>query len=223
MSITHDKVYRQTYRVADASLDRYELYLGEDAIPDFDASDQPVATSLTLPFNYSPDPADSDDTKLLYIVVRKRSQYDLLSTNQHPTIIEIDDLGDEQLGPLTAPEILRVIDCLSGSVIVSARYPRDVDENEADTWDVYAELGIDPDPDTDTPLATVQMGTPGVDFMITQELESLTPGALYHVMVVVRREDESGSGEIGESAVTQHTLAVTYDVDAGEASAYSGS
>ena len=222
MSITHDKVYRDSYRVADDSLNRYELYVGEDALPDFDSSDQPVATSATLPFSYTPDPADSALTKVLNIVVRKRNQFNLLSHNQYPTLIEIDDMGDEELGPLSAPEILRVTDETNGEIVVTARYPRDVDQNEADTWEIYVELGVDPDPDLDTPVATVTMGLPGVEYSLRQVIDELTPGSTYHVMVVVSRSEESGDGVVGESAVIQHTLAETYDIDAGEASMFSG-
>jgi hypothetical protein len=222
MSVERNKVYRQSYRVADDSLDRYELYVGEDQMPDFDASDQPVATSSSLPISYAPDPADSGQTKVLYCVTRKRSKYNLLSHNQHPTLIEIDDLGEEQLGPITDPEILNVIDSTTGAVIINAQYPRDVDQNEADTWDIYAKLGADPDPDLDTPVETFAMGTPGVAFMMTKKITGLTAGSTYHFVVVARRQEESGDGEYGESAVVQHTLAVTYDVDGGETTAFSG-
>ena len=217
MSITHDKVYRQTYRVADASLDRYELYLGEDTMPDFDGSDQPVATSLTLPFTYTPTPPGAGLTKQLNCVVRKRNQYNMLSFNQHPTILTIDDAGEEELGPITDPEILDIVDGVTGEIIVIARYPRDVDTNEADTWEVFAETGSYPDPDLDTPKATVSMGKPGADYRLHQSITGLTAGAEYNVLVVALRAEESGAGERGESAIEQHTLAQTYTIDAGEA------
>jgi len=217
MSITHDKVYRQTYRVADDSLNRYELYVGEDALPDFDASGQPVATSASLPFTYEPTPADPGQTKQLYCVVRKRNQYNMLSFNQHPTILTIDDAGEEELGPITDPEILDIVDGVTGEIIVIARYPRDVDTNEADTWEVFAETGSYPDPDLDTPKATVSMGKPGADYRLHQSITGLTAGAEYNVLVVALRAEESGAGERGESAIEQHTLAQTYTIDAGEA------
>ena len=222
MSILREKEIRQSYRVADDSLDRYELYVGEDAMPDFEASDQPVATSSTLPVSYVPDPADSGLTKILYCVVRKRSKYNLLSHNQHPTLVEINDLGEEELGPLSVPEITDVVDGASGEIIVFARYPRNVDQHPADLWEVYAEIGVDPDPDVDTPQATVAMSQLGVDSRLRQSLTGLTPGEVYHVMVVVSRSVESGDGEVGESLVTQHTAEETFDIDAGEASMFAG-
>jgi hypothetical protein len=213
--VTWSKAFRQHYRVADDSLNRYELYLEEDQLPDFDASTQPVATSTSLPFSYSPDLPESSDTKELWAVVRKRNEFDLLSLNLHPTIIEIDSVGEEELGGMSSPEILRVVDGENGQIIVFARYPYGVDRNEADTWELYATDGIDPDPDVDEILDTESFGAPAADYLWRGVGDGLTSGSTYHVMVVVRRSEESGNGEIGESAVTQFTLAETYDLDEG--------
>jgi len=207
------KVFQQHYRVADDSLDRWELYLEEDQLPDFDASDQPVATSTSLPFSYSPALPGSPDVKELWAVVRKRSKYDLLSFNLHPTILTIDSGGEEELGELTDPEILQVFDGDAGEIIVFARYPYGVDRNEADTWELYAEDGVDPDPDVDTVRDTGAFGAPGADYLWRASATGLTPGSTYHVMVVVRRSEESGSGEDGRSTVSQITLAQTYDLE----------
>lgn len=217
---THTRALRQIYRVADNSLSRYELYVGEDVMPDFGGVGQPVATETSLPVSWTPTPPGAGTLKL-YAVTRKRNKYNLLSHNQHPTIVEIDDTGDEVLGPLTAPEILRVLDRESGELIVQARYPRGIDRNEADTWELYVEAGIDPDPDLDSPVATADFAQPGADWMWKIIEDSLTPGTTYHVMVVVKR-DGDGSGERGESAVTEHVAAETYDIDAGDASLFGG-
>lgn len=222
MSIQHDKTYRQTYRVADSVQDRYELYVGEDQMPDFDASDQPVATSSSLPFNYTPDSADSGQTKVLYCVVRKRNRFGLLSHNQHPTLVEIDDQGEEVLGPLSTPEIIRVVDRDSGEIVVHARYPLG-DRDPADTWDVYVKTGSAPDPDVDDPVATADVGLPGVDYILSQAIDGLTPGSTVYVVVVVRRDSESGDGRIGESTATAHTLAITVDIDEEQTLMHGGS
>ncbi len=209
---TFTKTYRQYYRVKDSSLDVYEMYVGEDTVPDFDASDQPVASG-SLPLSYSPPLPGSGDTTQLNVVVRKRNAYDLLSFNQHPTIVEIDSLGEEVLGPISDPEILNVLDEEEGAITVLARYPQGIDRNEADVWDVYVKLGSDPVVGVDSPVASQVFGKPGVDYRLHQVVESLTPGSTYHVMVVTRRSSESGDGEYGESAVVQHVVAQTYDMD----------
>jgi len=217
---THEKNLRQTYRVADDSLEKYELYVGEDAMPEFDGIGQPVETSATLPFSWTPVPPGAG-TLQLWAVTRKRNKYDLLSHNQHPTIIEIDDNGDEVLGPLSDPEILRVLDGDSGEIIVFARYPIDVDRDPADTWELYVEAGIDPDPDIDVAVATASFGGPWSDHHWRIAEDGLTPGTVYHVLVVVKRDGDT-TGEYGESAVTEHTAAEAYDLDEENTSLFGG-
>lgn len=221
--VTWSKSFAQHYRVADDSLDRWELYLDEDQLPDFDASDQPVATATSIPFTHALDLPESAVTKEFWAVVRKRSRYDLLSFNLHPTIITVGSEGDEELGEIKAiPEITRVVDGESGQIIVFARYPYGVDRNEADTWELYATDGIDPDPLTDPILATESFGAPAADYLWRAEADSLTPGSTYHVMVVVRRSEESGDGEEAQSTVVQFTLAETYDIDGSTAWLFGG-
>ena len=209
---THTKAYRQKHRVANDSLERYELYVGEDAMPDFEGVGQPVKTSASLPFTWSPTPPGVGTTKL-YAVTRLRNKYNMLSLNQHPTIIEIDTAGDEVLGPLSDPEILQVMDSeTAGEIIVIARYPRDVDRDEADTWNLYVKLGADPVVGVDSPVSTASFGIPaGVDYAWRITEDSLTPGATYHIRVTVTR-DGDGTGEYGDSGVTQHEVADTYDI-----------
>jgi len=219
---THTKTYQQSYRVADTTLEQFELYVGEDTEPDFDASDQPVASGASFPISWTPSTPGSGTTIKLYAVTRKRNRYDLLSHNQYPTIIEIDDLGEEELGPITDPEILDVIDVVSGEIKVFSRYPLGVDRNEADTWELYVEEGVDPDPDNDTPVVTEVFDGPLAEYNWTAIVDGLTPGLVYHCMVVVRRSVDSGDGEYGESAVIEHTVAEIYNIDAEDASLFGG-
>jgi len=213
---TYYKTYRQDYRVADDSLAKYELYAGEDEMPDFDHSLQPVATSATLPFDWTPDLPDSGSTTQLYLVVRRRNKYDMLSHNRYPTIIEIDELGDEVLGPLTNPEIENIADGATGAIIVHARYPWGIDRDPADQWEIYVKQGVDPDPDVDNPTAVEAFGRFGIDYRLHKTISGLTPGATYHVLVAVIRSDDSDGGR-GESAVSQHTTAEAVDLDPDDA------
>jgi len=217
------KAFRQGYRVADDSLSRWELYLDEDQLPDFDASDQPVATSAILPFTHSPALPESADTKEFWAVVRKRNKFGLLSLNLYPTIIEIDSGGDEEDGPLSSPEIMRVVDGENGQIVVFGRYPYGVDRHEADTWELYAVEGMIPDPDVDPILDTGTFGAPAADYRWKAIAGGLTPGSSYYVKLVVRRSEESGGGEEAESGSTIHTLAEVYDIDDGNAWVFGGS
>lgn len=217
--ITHDKVYRQAFRAADDSLDGYELYLGEGQMPDFEDSTQPVDTSPTLPFAYPPPTPSSGQTLDLYLVTLKRDRFDLASFNQYPTILTLNDLAEEEPGPLSVPEIRRVIDTQIGEIAVYCLYPYGVDRNEADAWEVFVEDGVDPDPETDTPVATGTLTRVGADYQwrATVSESWFTPGLVLHIMAVVYRSEDSADSELGESIVTQHTLADTIDLDPLEA------
>ncbi len=218
---TWRKVYGQGYRVANDSLALYELYLGEDAMPDFAGVGQPVETSATLPLTHTPSLPGAGLTTVLHIITRRRNRYGLLSHNQHPSLIEIDEFGEEVLGPITDPEILRIFDGDEGEIIVTARYPRDTDRNPADTWELYVEAGVDPDPDVDTAKSTIAFGMAGgVDWNWRVSCDSLTPGTVYHVMVCAVRDGDADYR--GESAVVQHTVAEMYDIDAGGADLFGG-
>lgn len=216
----YERVYRQVYRVADASLERWELYLGEDAMPDFEDGGQPVATATSLPFTHSVTPPGSGTT-VLYAIVRKRNAYGLLSFNQHPKLREIDTNGDEVLGPLTAPELARVLDgTVVGGLQAWARYPWEGDRNPADYWELYAESGVDPDPDTDTPVYMAAMGIPGGAGIPWHGMaDGLIPGTTYHVAVAVRR---SADNAYALSSVIQITIAEVYDLDANDTTIFGG-
>lgn len=216
----YGKTYDQIYRVADDSLEQYEMYLGEEAMPDFDDSTQPVATSATLPFDYTPTPPGSGDTTQLYIVIRKRNKFNLVSLNQWPIILEIDELGEEVLGPLTDPEILKIRNDATGQIKVTARYPSGVDQWSADTWELFAKAGSDPDPDIDSPNV-VKAFNPllGTDYVIHETITGLTPGIEYHIMATVIRSDDS-DGERGISSVSTFTPAETVNLDEEDAGIY---
>lgn len=216
----HTKAYRQGYRVADDSLERWELYVGQDAMPSFEAYDQPVATGTSLPVSWPVPVPGAGETITLYVVARKRNKYNLLSHNQHPTLIEIDETTAESYGPLTAPSIIRVMDGnAAGALMVNARYPYGEDRNEADTWELYAEDGVDPDPNTDTAVATAAFGIAAGEYTWRPTVTGLTPGSTYHVMVVVRRTVDDATAQ---SAVTQFQLAEAFDLNALEMDVFAG-
>ena len=218
---TYSKVIRQTYRVADDDVANFELYVGEDAMPDFDAVGQPVATSATLPITWTPTPPGAGTLKL-YCVTRQRNKYNMLSFNQHPTIVEIDTAGDEVLGPLSTPEIEKVFDRAVGEIVVNARYPYGVDRNEADTWSLYVKTGSAPVPGVDSPVATESFGKAWSDYFWRISEDGLAANTLHYIVVTVSRDGDP-SGVIGESDVTQHTTAATPNIDSELATLFGGS
>lgn len=216
---THVRVYRQAYRVANTDLETLELYAGYDAMPDFDDVAQPVATGD--PINWTPTYPGAGLTTILHLVVRKRNRYNLLSFNQHPRLIEIDENGDEVLGPLTPPELVKVLDGSSaGALQAWVRYAYEGDQNPADVWELYAEIDADPVVGVDTPVATEAMGASGNSLVPWRAtVEALTTGETYHIMAVVKR---TADGAYEQSDVLQHTIAVVYDVDEGDLSVFVG-
>lgn len=215
----HLRVYRQGYRVAEDALARWELYLGYGAMPDFDVA--PAATGTTLPIVFTPTYPGAGLTTILHAVVRESNAFGLLTFNQYPALLEIDENGAEVLGPITEPELARVLDGAAvGGLQVWARYPHEGDRNPADQWELYAEVGADPVVGVDTPVLTAAMGITGAGRVPWHGVaEGLTPGAAYHVKVVGRRLADDA---YAESSVLQITLAVVYDLDAGEAAVFAG-
>lgn len=206
------QVYQQGFRVADTAFDLFELFVGEDVSPDFNASGQPVATSATLPFSFTPTLPPSGSTKTLHIVVRKRSKYDLQSFNVFETLIVLDSAGIEQPGAVTAPFDIQVYDDALGVARVVAKYLSSDDSSPADTWEIYAQEGLDPVPGTDTPAVTQTMSFLGEESMISAVVSGFTPGAVLHVIVCAVRASDTTRGC---AAVVLHTLAVSLDLTDG--------
>lgn len=213
----HTRVYRQGYRVADASLATLELYAGYGAPPDLDAA--PEATGD--PILWNPTLPGAGDTTVLHLVVCERNAYGLRSFNQQPKLIEINEFGEEELGPITGPELVRVLDgSAAGALQAWMRYPYEADRNPADYWELYVSLGTDPVPGVDAPAATAIMGIAG-GLNVTKRLAvfGLTAGATYYVLAAVRRSTDDLRAS---SAVQQITLIPTYAVDATSVDMFAG-
>lgn len=196
------QTYEQGFRVADDSYDLYELYVGEDGPVDFGASGQPVATSPTLPFSWTPTPPGVG-TKVLHIVVRKRNKYDLVGFNVYETIKVIDSAAEEELADVSAPIDLNVLDWESGYIRILARYMAIEDPDPADAWEVYAKEGSAPVPGTDTP-STPTMVVLGASAGVQVTAGPFTPGATVHVIVVAKRTSDTNRGV---SETVEHVMA----------------
>lgn len=204
------------YRVADSTLDRYELYVGEDQAPDFLASDQPVATSATLPFTHTLTPPASGTTRF-HCCVRKRNQYDLLSFNQGCTIFEIDSDGAEELGPLTAPVRAKALSAPNSTVLAAASY-LGVDRYPPDRWQVWAKEGSDPVPGVDSPV--LDQAFSELQFQsLLGSLGAFTPGSTVHVLIGVTRDED---GEVATAAVVQHVVPLADALSADDSAVFGG-
>lgn len=215
---THTRVYRQRYHVEEAARERWELYVGIGAAPDLDGS--PVATGTTSPVMWNPPLPDPGETSVLHIVVLRRNAFDLTDFNCSATLIEINEDGNEVLGPLTPPTLTRALDSSTeGGLQVWAMYAEQNDRNPADYWDLYATAGAAPTVGLDAPVLTDSMGVGNGQSVPWRGAVTLIPGATYYVMVVVRR---SLDGTTAQSGVVEITLASLFDIDADSVTVFGG-
>lgn len=204
------------YRVADSSYDRYELYVGEDALPDFDDSAQPVATNATLPFTYALTPPPPSGSTVFYCVVRKRNKYNLLSHNQWCQTFEIESDGTEILGPLSAPGNPKALPAPGSEVIACASYIAP-DRYQANRWMVWAKEGSDPVPGVDVELVDQEFKSGGGSQFLQVNLGSFTPGSIVHILVGVERDEDS---ELTTADVILHTIPAVAEVSEEDSSAW---
>ena len=209
--IEYFQTYQQGFRIADASLDLYELYAGEDASPDFTASGQPVATSPTLPFNWTPTPPGAG-TKVLHLVVRKRNPYNLLSFNVGETLLEIDTGSTEVLLDVTPPLDVRAYETISLSVKVVSKYDSSADPNPADTFEIYAKVGSDPVIGVDAPVFSGVMEFLGIESMLSEIIGTYTAGDVVHIIVAALRTSDTNRGA---AAAIQYTIPASLDLTNG--------
>ena len=194
------------YRVGNAALDRYELYVGVDELPDFGAA---PAASGALPLSTALAPGHRH-----YYAVRKRNAFDLASFNTLCESKVIDGDGEEVVTVLSDPAVLSMTSTAGGEVSIALRYADLVDEVAGDTWRLYVTSdGTDPDPETDepedTPIRQTGLARPQIEN--TLRLGPYAYGATVKVIARVyssELEAESGS-------TTVHSVTVTTQVPVG--------
>jgi hypothetical protein len=188
---------RDWHRVASAASDRYELYIGTDALPDLTAD--PDETFASLPHTTAAGllPTPVSGTATYYIVVRKRNAYGLLSQNVYARRIIVGDDGQEDVPSPSDPSTLAVDAATAtaigaGKIKITARYEyaRDGD-NKADKWALYITSdGTDPDPATDTPVL-VSVSTLQRTAALNYTTDAYANGTTVKVLVRLRRTSDS--------------------------------
>ncbi len=135
------------YRIADNSLDRYELYRGVDEEPDLEG--EPDETFVELPYVTSVEPSAE-----LHLVTRRRNKYNLVSLNITSWKIKTDADGQFIIPDPDAPLDVNITPAAGATGYVTAQYLFDDDDEYAAThWLIYfTDDGSDPNPDVDEPV-----------------------------------------------------------------------
>lgn len=148
------------HRIAENALAAYELYKGEDAMPDYDAA--PWETFTGSPHETAALDLPPSGNRTYYFVLRLRNAHDLQSQNYYGEpeasdaswTVTIDSAGAVVAVSPTSPQDVAIEPAAAGAVRITATYNYAGDgTNAADTWLIYlTSNGVDPDPAVDTPV-----------------------------------------------------------------------
>lgn len=197
---TYSGEARGWYRVADATLSGYRVYLGVDGAG-FDFAGEAYATGATLPIVLDAlDPAHAYE-----VVTRYRNAYGLESQNaQAQYAFELDGDGLIVLERPSAPFSVSAAAGAGGVIEVRASYDYRSDGDTAgDTWLVYVtDTGVDPDPSSDTPVE-VALRQSGAAAELVYATSAFADETEVRVLVRVRRTvGENTADSLNTAAVT---------------------
>lgn len=204
------------YRIADAAQDQYEVWVGEDVVPDLSAAADATG-ALTLSVAVA---SPVSGTKDINVTTRKRNDIGLLSQNSAYETITIDSGGNDVTKVLSTPTGLTLTAQPASEILLEAVYAAGTDASPADTWNVYlTTTGVDPDISTDTPTqytmaasgspgdidGSFPVGATGDSFYLSEIVGPYNWGD--DVRVIVTAERSSDSEESAGTPVVQHTVA----------------
>ena len=205
--------------VEEDALERYELRVGLDALPDLTADPDETFTSSphTSTLTLTPDTEH-------FLVVSRRNSRDQVSHRLPATRIRLDGSADEIAVAPSAPHAEAFAAGLGGTFTLQAAYYHSLDsaESRADTWLIYLRTnGTDPDPSIDTPTE-VAMGTAddgsGVE-VLAWTSGSYSGGTTGKVLVRVRRDadtiDSESSAILTAVAVAANAASMDAELHAG--------
>jgi len=188
------------FRVADTTLDRYELFVGVGSTPS--TSGTADETSTTLPFTYTIPGAGT-----YHLVTVKRNKYGLITMVGQEKVITIASGGAEVLADPSAPTNVTLTALSGGKVRVQAdyAYQSDAENVRADTWLVLSKVGSDPVPGVDSPVLTQTHYR--IDWI--EQLDYITDAyadaADVHIIVGVQRSSDSVATYAAAVTVTAET------------------
>lgn len=203
------------HRLADDTLTAYELYKGQDAMPDYAAAPWETFTSsphLTAALSLPP-----SGNRTYYFVLRRHNAHDLQSQNYYGEpqasdaswTVTIDSAGAVVTVSPMSPTDVAIEPAAAGAVRITASYNYTGDgTNAADTWLIYlTSNGVDPDPAVDTPVE-VTMTLSGALANLDYTSSVYADGLTIKTLVRARR---SGTPDVDSPNVDIHST--TSDTD----------
>lgn len=188
------------FRVADTTLDRYELFVGVGSTPS--TSGTADETSATLPFTYTIPGAGE-----YHLVTVKRNKYGLITLVGQETVITIASGGAEVLADPSAPTSVTLTALAAGKIRVQADYgyQSDAENVRADEWVVLAKVGSDPTPGVDSPV--LEQAHYRIDWI--EQLDFITDAFNdaddVHIIVGVKRSTDSVATYAAAVTITAET------------------
>lgn len=174
--VQHDK---GVHRIADTSIESYELFYNFGSAPDLTGA--PWETFSSLPHTTAVITGEG----LHYFVLRFRHRWNLLSQNITTTIIELDGSDNEIVrAPSDARDVTIAARANATALVTAQYYYYEDGTRQADQWLVYVtDDGVDPDPDVDTPTVVAMDKADGIAKL---ELTTAAFDDLDTVKVIVR-------------------------------------
>lgn len=177
------------FRVAVTATAQYELFVGENQIPD--QSGTPDESFSSLPHTTT---LELGTATTNYIVTRFRNQYNLVCEPTEHRVITIDGSGNLATDPPSAPDSIRIDALPDGKFQVRAAYylASDLLAQQADTWLIYITFdGSTPDPSSDTPVevSIVDLGNGAA--LLDYSTASQSNGTVGKVIVRTQRSGDS--------------------------------
>lgn len=186
------------YRAEELSKQGYLIYIGYGALPDLSLPANAFSPALPTSVPITPPEVGTEE---IFVVVRSRNSYGLVSQNQKPSSLTVDSAGNEELGPITAPDKVEISCITDDGFLVSANYSGYFsDRNRGDVWEVYLKAGEVPVPGVDEPAAVGDVKGAEMQSAIGPYPET---GITYYLVIGVRRtaDNASVSSEVTEIAV----------------------
>lgn len=205
---TFESNLRGAGRIANDALERYELYHGVNAEPDFAAAAEATFTGSSHLSSVLSYPATH------YFTVRRRNKYGLVSQNVASWSVTLDASGLAVLSAPSAPTGVSAAASGSGRVTLRALYHyRGDGPAQGDQWLVYERTnGTDPVVGVDTPVVVSMTKADGLA-QLERDVTGLSGGTVYKAIVRVRRSspsaDSASSPVVTATAVTSPALAIT--------------